>query len=197
MISTSTNGGYDIVHWNSIEPDGNSVIASFRHLDAVYKIRKSTGSIVWKLGGTTTPKSLTVEATRSLHFGGQHDARLLSDGTLTVFDNRTGLDDPKPRAVRYPIDQQAGTATLASVDQRSRRPGLVLLRLGPRPPDQDWLIDWGQASNADRRLHADGERTFLLTADAGFSYKAEPVPEEAVTASDLRKAMAQMGAASR
>ena len=45
--------GYDIVHWNSIEPAGKSVIASFRNLDAVYKIRKSTGKIVWKLGGTT------------------------------------------------------------------------------------------------------------------------------------------------
>ena len=46
--------GYDLVHWNSIEPDGNgSVIASFRHLDAVYKIDKSTGAIVWKLGGTS------------------------------------------------------------------------------------------------------------------------------------------------
>ena len=49
---------YDIAHWNSIEPAGDSVIASFRHFDAVYKIRKSTGDIVWKLGGTTTPESL-------------------------------------------------------------------------------------------------------------------------------------------
>ena len=50
--------GYDILHWNSIEPAGDSVIASFRHLDAVYKIDKSTGRIVWKLGGTRTPESL-------------------------------------------------------------------------------------------------------------------------------------------
>src|SRR5919108_1916144 len=34
---------YDVAHWNSIEPAGGSVIASFRHLDAVYKIKKSTG----------------------------------------------------------------------------------------------------------------------------------------------------------
>ena len=103
---------YDIVHWNSIEPAGDSVIASFRHLDAVYKIKKSTGEIVWKLGGTTTPESLTVIGDpRAYTFGAQHDARLLPDGTLTVFDNRTNLSDPRPRAVRFRIDEQARTAT--------------------------------------------------------------------------------------
>ena len=52
--------GYDIVHWNSIEPDGNSVIASFRHLDAVYKIRKSTGDDRLEAGrDARRPKSLT------------------------------------------------------------------------------------------------------------------------------------------
>ena len=51
MIGNSTSG-YDILHWNSVEPAGDSVIASFRHLDAVYKFEKSTGKIVWKLGGT-------------------------------------------------------------------------------------------------------------------------------------------------
>ena len=43
-------GYYDIVHWNSIEPAGpNAVLASFRYLDAVYKISETTGNIVWKL----------------------------------------------------------------------------------------------------------------------------------------------------
>ena len=48
---------------------------------------------------------------RAYTFGGQHDARLLPDGTLTVFDNRTDLSDPRPRAVRFRIDEQARTPT--------------------------------------------------------------------------------------
>ena len=73
---------YDLVHWNSIQPAGNgSVIASFRHLDAVYKIDKSTGAIVWKLGGTSRPESLNVIGDPFAYtFGGQHDARLLPTG---------------------------------------------------------------------------------------------------------------------
>ncbi len=33
---------------------------SFRHLDAVYSVRKIDGSVDWKLGGTARPESLTV-----------------------------------------------------------------------------------------------------------------------------------------
>ena len=42
-INRPARNGYDIPHWNSIEPHGNAVIASFRQLDAVYKINKGTG----------------------------------------------------------------------------------------------------------------------------------------------------------
>jgi hypothetical protein len=34
------------------------MLLSFRHLDAVYKIDRRTGEVVWKLGGTQTPESL-------------------------------------------------------------------------------------------------------------------------------------------
>ena len=57
------------------------MIASFRTLDAVLKIDKSTGRIIWKLGGATTPRSLEVlQDPRRYTFGGQHDARLLPTG---------------------------------------------------------------------------------------------------------------------
>ena len=113
VINHAGLGGYDIVHWNSIERAGGSVIASFRNVDAVYKIRKNTGNIVWKLGGTATPESLTVkDDPRGATLGAQHDARLLPDGTLTVFDNRTNLNNHTPRAVRFRIDEANGTATL-------------------------------------------------------------------------------------
>ena len=153
----STNGYYDLVHWNSIEPHGNSVIASFRHLDAVYRIRKSNGSIAWKLGGTPTPQSLEVrDDPESYTFGGQHDARLLSDGTLSVFDNRTGLDDAKPRAVRYEIDQAAGTATLLQSISDPEVPLLVLLRVGSAPAESGLVDRLGPGdppgNGLDRRL---------------------------------------------
>ena len=130
------------------------MIASFRHLDAVYKIRKSTGKIVWKLGGTTRPRASTVKGDpRGYTFGAQHDARLLSDGTLTVFDNRTNLANTRPRAVRFRIDEQSGTATLLRSITDPDVTSSNCCGSARRLDTGDWLIDWGP-SNGDRRLRA-------------------------------------------
>jgi hypothetical protein len=187
--------GYDILHWNSIEPAGNSVIASFRHLDAVYKINKSTGNVVWKLGGTSTSKSLEVrDDPRAYTFGAQHDARLLSDGSLTVFDNRTNLGRKKPRAVRYRIDQEMGTATLLQSITDPEVPASHCCGSVRRLPNRDWLISWGGGGPIGG-YKPDGERTFLLTLDTvdrHFSMRAEPVPAGVLTAQDLREGMRAM-----
>jgi len=108
--------GGDIYHWNSVEPDGDGYVLSFRHLDAVYRINRGTGAIDWKLGGASRPESLTVvddPLSAVGTFCGQHDARVLADGSLTVFDNGTGCNRPS-RAVRFAIDDTTAlpTATL-------------------------------------------------------------------------------------
>jgi hypothetical protein len=192
-------GGYDLVHWNSIEPVDGSVIASFRTLDAVYKIEKSTGRIVWKLGGTTTPRSLEVKQDpRGYTFGGQHDARLLPDGTLTVFDNRSrlgGQAGQAPRAVRYRIDEQAGTATLLESISDPAVPVSVCCGSARRVRGGDWLIAWGRPSVSGGLIGGykpNGERTFRLTLNNTFSYRAEPVPFGVLSPQDLRQAMNAM-----
>ncbi len=187
--------GYDIEHWNSIEPDGDAVIASFRNLDAVYKIRKSTGKIVWKLGGTTTPESLTVKGDpRGATLGAQHDARLLPDDTLTVFDNRTNLDKNQPRAVRFRINAGNGTATLLESITDPQITSSNCCGSARRLGNGHWLIDWGQ-NRPIAGYDADGRRTFRLAFESTFSYRAEPVPPGAVSASDLRQGMDAMCAA--
>lgn len=191
--------GYDVVHWNSFEPDGNSVIASFRHLDAIYEIDKTTGQIAWKLGGTPTPESLLVRRDPNrFTLGGQHDARLLPDGTLSAFDNRTGLADPRPRMVRYRIDQEAGTATLLQTIGDPDVPASYCCGSARRMANGDWLIDWGQGTEGPERTGAiggyrpDGQRTFLLSFESSFSYRAQPVPAGALTRQELRQGMTAM-----
>jgi hypothetical protein len=182
--------GYDIVHWNSIEDAGDSVIASFRHLDGVYKIRKSTGNIVWKLGGTRTPESLRVlNDPRDHTFGAQHDAGLLNDGTLIVFDNRTYLSDKRPRAVRFRIDEERGTATLLRAITDPQVTYSNCCGSARRLNSGDWLIYWGPTLGVGGYA-PNGQRTFFM----GFksSYRAEPVPAGAVTAQDLRQGMKAM-----
>ncbi len=199
VIDHPTPFGYDITHWNSIESHGNSVIASFRQLDAVYKINKRNGAIVWKLGGRSTGHSLRVRHDpRHYPLGAQHDARLLSDGTLSVFDNSTALADTRPRMVRYRISQKAGTATLLESISDPDLPASYCCGSARRVPGGDWLIDWGAASQTAKSggsiggYTPAGERTFLLGFDSTFSYRAQPVPKGAVTRQQLRAAMRAM-----
>jgi hypothetical protein len=190
--------GYDLVHWNSIEPDGNAVVASFRQLDAVFKISKTTGNIIWKLGGTHTPKSLTVKGdSHTYTLGAQHDARVLPDGTVTVFDNRTDLGKEKqPRMARFRVNQQAGTATLVQSITDPKVAASGCCGSARRVDNGDWLIDWGgfttNGGNPIAGYKPNGQRTFMLQFDRTFSYRAEPVPTGAVSAEDLRQAMNAM-----
>ena len=134
-------GYYDIVHWNSIDPAGpHAVIASFRYLDAVYKISETTGTIIWKLGGSQTPNSLKVLGDpASQPFGGQHDARVFPDGTVSVFDNRYLLDQP-PRVTRWRIDAQAHTATLIQQITDPAVHRTVCCGSARLLPDGSWLV---------------------------------------------------------
>ena len=89
---------------------------SMRHTDVVWDVDRTTGEIRWKLGGTPRAESLTVDSAdpqASSPLAGQHDVRMLADGTLTIHDNDNDTDAASaPRAIRYRIDQQAKTATL-------------------------------------------------------------------------------------
>ena len=82
-----------------------------------------------------------------LPLGGQHDARLLGDGTLTLFNNRTFLGNHRPRVERFRINQTNGTARLL---QSITDPGVDASGCcgsARRLPNRDWLIDWGGYEN--------------------------------------------------
>lgn len=163
---------YDVTHINSVEEmAGGDLLISLRHTDAVYRIDELTGEVVWKLGGTPTSRSLTTELdpNRPL-FGGQHDARQLADGTITVFDNGTDLER-SPRAVRYRI--AGGSARLIAqvrepFTSRSRCCGSARRLPG------SWLVSWGGTSIVSGFLPGGG-RIFTLDLPGRFSYRAVPI----------------------
>jgi hypothetical protein len=195
MPQTTPDGrtAYDIVHINSAEPDGGSVVISTRHTDALYKIGKATGEIEWKIGGTRRPESLSVagEPEGSVVFGGQHDARVLPDGTLTLHDNRTGTG-LLPRALRLKLDESTRTAT---VIEELSDPGLVpsiCCGSARRMTGGNWVMSWGFNSLVTE-LSPAGERVFALTfPNTMFSYRADPVMPGELTTRALRKGMDAM-----
>ena len=104
--ATNPTGALDLIHTNSVSlaPDGTGdLIISARSLDAVLRIRRNPGGaddgrILWKLGGTTPQSNGTVHYTMTGDplgsFLRQHDAALLANGNVVLFDNQS---PPPPR----------------------------------------------------------------------------------------------------
>ncbi len=119
-------GTYDWGHSNGVihDPRDDSFIVSFRHQDAVVKIGRQTGEIIWILGDPTgwgeewqqyllRPEG---DLTWPYHV---HAPSLTPEGNLIMFDNgnyraqppsrRMALEDSYSRAVEFAIDEAAMT----------------------------------------------------------------------------------------
>jgi hypothetical protein len=186
--SITDNWIYDIAHWNAVEIDGRYMYLSFRHLDAIYKVDRRTGEIVWKLGGTETPESLEVRNDpRDYPIGGQHDVRVLPDGTVTIHNNRTGLADPVPRAERFRINEDKGTATLVESITDKKVPEATCCGSARRLADGTWLAAWGR-NEIVGAYGPDGSPLYRFRIPGSFTYRANTLPD-GIGRSDLRDAM--------
>jgi hypothetical protein len=112
---TSTSPA-DVFHCNSIDADDNgNVIVSFRNLDAILQISKSTQQVMWKLGGTAYNKDgaqiLTIMNDPEMSIYGQHDARFRPNGGISLFDDHS-FATGAARGLEYALDLNAGTAEL-------------------------------------------------------------------------------------
>ena len=96
---------FDYCHGNAIEEDEDgNLYLSYRHLNAIHKIDRQTGEIIWRLGGALSDFSFTNDT----GFSGQHDIRILADGSLSLFDNSNVLENT--RGVVYTLDTVQWTA---------------------------------------------------------------------------------------
>jgi hypothetical protein len=188
---------YDIVHLNSIELDGDSLVISTRHT-GIYKISRTTGAVEWKLGGTHTPQSLAVigDPNSSMVVSGQHDARVLADGTVTVHDNRTLVRGSRPRAMRFAIDEDTKTATVLESLTDPDSVYSAFCGSARKLPGGDWVAAWG-SSGLITELKPSGERVYALRFGGtrqSHAYRALPVMPGRLSARALIAGMDRMAA---
>lgn len=167
-------GGYDLIHVNSVEvaPDGD-LIVSARHTDTVYKIRRNaTGDVVWRVGGRSSSVAFVGDPLNG--FARQHDAQLLPNGNLRVFDNHTNLGPP--RAAEYSLDLTRHTATL--VWQHGEADVAVSFGLGAvrSVGDDDIVITWGGSTNpVFTEVDRQGREIQRLTMGGANPYRVKKV----------------------
>ena len=106
----------DYAHINSVseDTDGN-LLLSIRHFDAVVKIDRKTGTVIWWLGGEKSKRNDftwmndVVDGFRG--FSHQHCAEVMANGNLLLFDNGNLREPRYSRAVMYKLDQTAKTVS--------------------------------------------------------------------------------------
>jgi Arylsulfotransferase (ASST) len=175
----------DPYHINSIDVDGGgNLLLSFRHTNSVDYVDRTTGKILWKLGGTPYNKDgathVNVVSDPETTFNMQHDARFLPNGDISLFDDH-GADGGKSnevaRGVEYAIDHDANTASL--VFQFLGSGESLWTGSFRRYPDGHSVIGWGDVPNDARigtEVDAAGHDVLDITSDAGSSYRTLKVP---------------------
>ena len=132
----------DYFHVNSIDlsSDGDFLVSA-RNTWAVYKVSRTTGKVLWRLGG----KRSDFEMGPGTVFAWQHDARHLGHGRISIFDD--GAEPqvaPQSRALVLHLDGAHRRARL--VRKYTHRPGRIVSRFMGNAQVFDngnVLVGWG------------------------------------------------------
>jgi Arylsulfotransferase (ASST) len=109
-VGATTEWPYDYFHINSLDREpGGRLLISARNTWTVYELNEGTGQVVARAGG----KHSTLKMGSGTLTAYQHDATLLPNGTISIFDNGgVPFVHPQSRAIVVALNAQAGTETL-------------------------------------------------------------------------------------
>jgi hypothetical protein len=191
----------DPFHCNSIDLDPNghgNLLVSARNMDSVFYIDRTSGAVVWKLGGAKYTKDGAAFIPATDPFYRQHDVRFLpgwsticgGQGQVSVFDDET--EKPRPaRAIVYQVnvgkaDGTSGCGTAAAT-VLWEYPGSVYPEyMGSFRilPDGSRTIGWGfggeLAGLVLTEVDVQGDDLLDLSFTKSASYRAIKVPLSAL-----------------
>lgn len=157
-----TSAPYDFFHINSIQqlPNG-SLLVSARHTWALYEISMKTGRIEEVIGG----KHSYFHMGPGTGFEWQHDAHMLPDGTITVFDDGAGegeRSESQSRALRLRVNYRTRRVTLVAAYEN--KPPILAMSQGSMQvlPDGNVFVGWGSQPYLSEFSKRGGRELFTL-----------------------------------
>jgi hypothetical protein len=118
QATPQNSASYDAFHINSIQPlSRGRVLISARDTSAIYCLDRASGRILWRLGGKASNFRLAPGA----QFYFQHDANLLPNGRISLFDDGAGppMLEPYSRGLILDLDRRHHVARLVRQFARS------------------------------------------------------------------------------
>jgi hypothetical protein len=169
----------DWTHCNAVEMDfDGNILLSTRHFNEITKIDRSTGYIIWRMGGN---QNEFVFMNDSLTFRGQHDVRRLATGNITLFDNGRYFFSHSARGVEYAIDEINKIATLVWSYSQSNGSSSIATGNVQRISNNRTMIDFGKLldNNICFTLvdSANNKLSELFFADSSISYRSFFYPQ--------------------
>lgn len=196
-----TDNLIDYIHVNSVskDTDGN-LIVSCRHLDEVIKIKKSTGEILWRLGGSASKSNQFTFVNDTFNnftgFSHQHSAFRTAGGNIMLFDN--GNLRPAPnyaRAVEYALD----TVTMTATRVWTWQPALGVIASSQGSVQEleggNVLIGWGSGSDTfiAHEVRRDGTIEAEIKNETGTGMVPYRVSKMQIGLTGVRKKIASTG----
>ncbi|HEY5079719.1 MAG TPA: arylsulfotransferase family protein, partial [Opitutaceae bacterium] len=133
---------YDYFHINSakLDTDGNLLISS-RHTWTVYKVNRTTGDVIWRLGGKSSSFAMGPGAA----FAWQHDAEAVDSSTIRIFDNESNGAAvlPYTRVIFLHHDDTAMTATLSESITHPDQLSVLAEGSAQSLDNGDTFVEWG------------------------------------------------------
>lgn len=175
---------WDFFHINSVEPDAaDTVLISARSTHAIYRMDRRTGEVRWRLNGSNSDFAMGA----GTPFVWQHDARRLSDGTISLYDNAGPGGGDRSRGMILAVDEDAMIAEL--VRETFSPEGLLAPNMGNNHVVQEGhcVIGWGGVPfysefDADERCVLHGRFDDGVASYRAFRFAWEGTPNDTPSA---------------
>jgi hypothetical protein len=167
----------DWTHFNALEMDSDgNILVSSRYFNEITKINRTTGDIIWRLGGRNNQFKFLND---NLRFYGQHYIRRLPNGHYTLFDNGNYYTPHGARAVEYELDEK--NKTVNTVWSYTYDPTMPSYAMGSvqRLNDGNTLVSYGVVKNYEvsfALVSPDSQKHFELAFNSNvLSYRVSHI----------------------
>ncbi len=160
------DNGWELGHANIIRysPDDDAYYVSFLQFGSIWKIDRSSGDVLWKLGGGHTEFHVEGQQAINLFRGGQHGFDIL-DGGILVF--RNGLNSLAANVVECGLDEDDYTVDVEWTYELDPPSAVYVLGDVSRLDDGHTLITWSTAGQVDM-VDDTGKLVWSLNSPLGF-----------------------------
>ena len=138
---------WDYFHINTISLDGDGdLVISSRNCWAFYKVSRSTGEVIWRMGGKKSDFTFGVGA----QYAWQHDVTPQPGGLITLFDNGAGVVVTQPQSRALVLRPDFSSKHVELVRQYLHPDGALLAEsLGDVQllPNGHTFVGWGNSAS--------------------------------------------------